>query len=631
MLRIDSRRLHRRLASAAAGAGTVAVLLSARTAFADPMVSINAPAAAAVVGDTLNVSATVTSIYLLGTVHAQAQGAGVDLACDNAGVCTGTLDLSAVPTGPLNVVVTATDVTAASGNATVAVVHDHAPTIAVQTVVGAVARPMLRLKATCSDADAYGCATVTASINGGGAVLASSNGGVLDQVLSLAAYDNKKISIEFKATDTLGLTATKTIEVYVDTSPYFQEIVKGDGPIVDVDATRILFSGASSLVIRPWAAGADTPVAGTGSVGFLTQLGAIWPGGELHSGVTETNNAEELVANATYAAWNSDTHTTAWYRDIVAGVTTQIPPGAAVGEMIPTDVAANGDALFDYIHQAASPPIVWSVYRYRAGSFTMIPSGPNSYNRGKTDGTSVVFQTRLGVGSPATVWFNSNGTDELLSSANNGGCHPGEPLHLIRSGWTLFGQIDYPGCVWTLRTRAPNGVIGLVSPFATDSYGMAVAEDGEVIFSNGPGDSSMYRGRAGSLPTKVDDNALGRFYRINSKWYRTIGASLFELVTPSPLDGGADGGGDASADAAADASTPDGSASDAATPGADAGSGSSGSSGSSASGGPIGGGGSDGSDPGAGCSLTGRDVSQVPVALGLLFAASAIVRRRRRR
>jgi hypothetical protein len=73
-------------------------LLLSRSAFAAPVVTINAPAAAAVVGDSVPVSATVTSVYLLSTVHAQAGAAGVDLVCVN-NTCTGALDLPSPLTG----------------------------------------------------------------------------------------------------------------------------------------------------------------------------------------------------------------------------------------------------------------------------------------------------------------------------------------------------------------------------------------------------------------------------------------------------------------------------------------------------------------------------------------------------
>lgn len=618
MLTNDSKRLRRRFASGAAGAGAVAVLLSARVAFADPVVSVTVPAAAAVVGDSLPVSAKVTSVYLLSTVHAQAGAAGVDLACVNS-TCTGTLDLSALPTGPLDIVVTATDVTAAVGTATVSVTHDHAPTIAVQTAVGAVARPTLRLRATCSDGDAYGCAAISVTASSPqtpDAVVASVNAASLDQVVSFAAYNNKIVSLLFKTTDAAGLTATKSFDIYVDTSPYFQEVAKGDGPIVDVDATRILFTGASSLVIRPWAGGADTPVAGTGSIGFLTQLGAIWPGGEMHNGTTEANNAKFLVANASYAAWSSAVDGPGWYRDIVGGVTTQITPGNYV---YPNSVAANGDAIYTIIDGSLR-----SVFRYRAGVLTKIPPDSNSYGDGVTDGTYVVYSSYYDY-IPG-LWLDGDGPRVQLVTSSKCG-HPSyhyDPR--IVNGWVAF--LDYQSdCSTSLYTRSPAGVIALASPFAGYNVMHGLAEDGEVIFSTSNVFGATYRGRAGSLPTKIDDNGLGRFFRINAKWYRTIGASLFELVTPGAADAGVD--------AASDASSPDGSTSSGSggsTSGASTSSGSA-SGGSTSGGSASDGGDSSGGDSGGGasCDLTGRAGSSVPMALGLLFAVTALLRRGRKR
>lgn len=630
---------------------TLATLFVARTSWAAPSVTIVTPAPNDIVEDGISIQVTVTSVYLVTNVHAQAQSAGVDLTCVSTN-CTGTLLISSLPTGPVTLVVTATDALNATGSSSVNVTRDHPPVLDVQTPDGSLALPTLRLKATCTDSDNYPCATVTAL------PYASVNGALLDQVISLAQFADQTINITFTATDTLGVSASKTISVLVSPTLACDEVARGTGGIVDVDATRILFK-VSNLVIRSWDFTTDVYLSsGYATTGFLTQLGAIWTGGEYRNGTTVVNNATEIVATAKYAAWLDFPGTfgnqTASFRDIVAGTTTTIVANQT--RATPTSIAANGDVILNRIYGSA--PATTTVGRYRNGVLTDLTTPSSTgYQDGVTDGTFIAYIDKPLFQQRPAVWLDKSGGYESLDTKVN--C-PGlvkvtQPYvdYQVAFGWTVFERI-LPNCVRTLYTRDPNGVVGLVSPFPTDSTPAALAETGEVLFFNG---GETYLGKAGTVPTKVANDTFGKFYRLNGKWYRALGQSLFKFPPTQncqPSDAGVDGsieagtdasveagvdagieaGVDASVEAGDDGSVEGGSdASLDATVGPDAGE----SDGSidappvlddaSEGGSPIDGGSAD-TMGGGGCSMSGGSGS--PVVAGLLGALSLLLARRRR-
>jgi hypothetical protein len=146
-------------------------------AAAGPTVTITSPAPAAVVGDSFPVSGTLQSTYTVNTVQAQVQGGAAQSLTFTSTGFNGTTDASAVPVGPMTLAVTATDSVAGTGSAAVNLIHDHPPTLSVATPDGVVGRPDVRLQATCTDPDIYGCASISVSI--GGTVIAQTTSATL--------------------------------------------------------------------------------------------------------------------------------------------------------------------------------------------------------------------------------------------------------------------------------------------------------------------------------------------------------------------------------------------------------------------------------------------------------------------
>src|SRR5262249_39040735 len=132
-----------------------------------------------------------------------------------------------------------------------------APTVTVLTPPELLARPSIRLQATCASDPAYPCTAIDATVNGVAA--AHTDGTPLDSTVSLAAYDGP-VGIEFTATNAAGKTSTKGITAYTFSDPRFTFVDQGDGPLLDIDDTRLLFLNADgiSMTIRDRASRADT-------------------------------------------------------------------------------------------------------------------------------------------------------------------------------------------------------------------------------------------------------------------------------------------------------------------------------------------------------------------------------------
>jgi hypothetical protein len=535
-------------------------------AAAGPVVTIASPAAGAVLGDSFPVSGTLQSIYTIASVQAQVQGPAQNLTFSSFGY-SGTVDVSPVPIGPMTLTITATDSLNGSGSASVSLVHDHPPTVSVAVQNGFVARPNIRLQATCSDPDMYGCASISVSL--GGAVIASTNTASLDTTVSLSQYDGKAVTLVFTATDTQGMTATLSRAGYVGVSSTLTEVAHGDGPILDFDATRLLFATDTSLVIRPRSGGVDTIIAsGTFERAYLTSRGAIWPGAEWRNGIALVNAAtRDLVAAGDYAAWTTGGYSgpantsAAFLRDVGNDTTTQVASGGMLAES--PSVASNGDVVFTwvpgYIPQIPNPGYE-RILRYRAGVLATFGSCVRC-DLALTDGVNVAYQQRtLAPVRNRTYVATANGEIVLddLTKCTSGALGGPMPSYAVAGGWTAFTKC--PTGIATVFTRSPSGTIAQASVLNQDTYVDALSDTGDVIYGGASG--ARYLGRAGGgAPAMFTDNSNGRAAYRGAVWYVVLGQLLLRYGPGRASTGGTDGG--VVDGSAMDASTPDASVVDA--------------------------------------------------------------------
>jgi MYXO-CTERM domain-containing protein len=518
-------------------------------ALAGPVVTLQAPADAAGVADVVPVQASIQSDVVVASVTVSIAGVSKVHTGPTSSV-SDSLDISSLPLGPVTLTVKAVDAMGGEGTATAALKHDHAPVLQVTTPEGAVARPDLPLRATCSDSDLYGCTGITVS----GGVTASTTSSTLDQTVSLQAMNGHTLSVTFTATDAAGLTSTKTLTVYIDESPLLALEAAVPGAILDFDATRILFQAGSMIHLRDRATSRDTPLgplADPGGVGYLTPAGALWPGGELRDGVVTSNTISvigELRVAGGWAAWlappTASPPTDVFVRDLTAGTTTGVMTGTA--GVFGVDVAENGDVVFPYWTDTSNR----FVARRRGTAVTTLIHDATPWENPRTDGVNVVVSFHSSFGNHLkTEAYTASG--EVVGLADSfGGAMPGDRCgearppadYALAGGWIAFtNPVDPSTCVRLIHTRSPAGTIGLATTLNQDAFIRGVSASGEVAYSSSV-DSRTYLGSAASPSLReIVPHALGTFRAVGDQWYVMIGNSLFR-VQRDAADGGAPDG-----------------------------------------------------------------------------------------
>ncbi len=202
----------------------------------------------------MSVSATVTSTNAIQTVQAAVVAAGGQVVVQGQdltygqGVWSGVVSLSTAQPGSLTLIVTATDVTQATGSGQLSFVYDLPPTLTVTSPARwSVARPRVTVAASCADEDAVGCTSL--SVSYAGHVVASGVSSIAEEV-DLSAYDRSAGQLVFTAVGgnavevTAGLFAQQStsvsVDLEVDSTSSLTEVEAVAGQILDADSGRLL-------------------------------------------------------------------------------------------------------------------------------------------------------------------------------------------------------------------------------------------------------------------------------------------------------------------------------------------------------------------------------------------------------
>jgi hypothetical protein len=640
------------------GASVAALLFvgtAARNASALPTISSTSPTNGAIVGDSVVVSATVAAPFVLTSVAAQIGGTSAPMIAA-PGKWSVTLDISAEPIAPATMTISATDANGDTATSNVSLVHDHPPSIAVLTPTLSVGRPSLRLRATCTDTDAYGCASVTAAVRrigdfGAFTTVATTASAALDQTVSLAAFEGVALDIVFTATDVAGATTSATIQGYVESSPNLALVAERDGRVLDVDATRILFVNDTGVYLEDRATGVAVNVGAgtlaTETAGQLVSTGAIWTNGDYLNGVSSPRTARFVTARGDWAIRQVDPSTAPVIRqNLTTGAMESLPTGSVYGF---GDIDAAGTVAY-----TSFSAFVYDIHRVPVGGPDEIVIPHDTLNivspvHPIIDGTTIVFHARSSFGRSGIAVHSAIG-DGFLDTAT--GQQYGYSLpnvcYRMAGGWIAYNKVV--GGSLTAWTRSPAGVEALAGALNDARIIAGVNANGEVAYDVGTGTLARYIGAAGPAgPAKAlpIGGANGTMRWFDGAWYELLGRNAFR-VDPA-------GGGDADA-GAPDAAAPDASAADAGAldgSAADAGGSSGGSSGSSGSSGsaadaagssgasppdPGSSGGSPGSEPSSGgdeatggCSAVAGSPAPAGALLVMLGGLAMLGRRRRAR
>jgi len=625
----------------------VAVGAFARTAAAQPIVvNIAAPTAGQAAGDSLKISGTTQSQFLLSEASGTVQAATGLLTISNGTSFAGTLDISTVPIGPQTLTVAVKDAYGTTGAAQVAFIHDRPPSVTVTSPLDrSVARPSIRVAATCTDLDMYGCTSIKAVA---GATEVASGTTSLDEVVSLAAYDGQMVNLWITATDSAGMSTTVTRTLFVESSPRLHEVDAVEGQILDIDASRILYTSNGALRIRTRGTQNDTTVLASGapSVAWLTTPGALWESAEWNGTAVTSLPAGQWIANGTTACGvlpAPNDRGTGVVRDLTTGVTTTVFDAADGLYASCSSVAANGDVAFMRVDGT-----VMHVDRYRAGSLTRLTDGTQRRTSGAlTDGINVAYQHYTSNGTTAGLWLSSPSGNVLLAGPMGPSYQPFTD-YAIAGGAAAY--VNYAaGDPIQVFLRSASGTVAPVGAFATYTrldwlgQGRPVTQ-GDIIHDDTVSvvnDGKRYLAKPGIAPDLIS-SALGGARYVGSDWHVVIGRHVFQVVPPGFDPGGPDAGpdgGDGMDAGRDDAGSPDSGGPDGVDPDADAPTGDA--SGSvprvdgSSSGDDVDGGGEPGGGPGdepddGACSATPR----APIRTGVgpaLLAVVAVLRLARRR
>jgi len=649
-------------------------------AFAAPAIG-GTPAADSPVEDVVAVSLTVTSPdgNVIVSVTADIGGIPVTLKKSN-NVWSGNVDIGGLPTGPVVLTATATDATGAVTTLTRNLKYDHRP--ALDIVLGsAVARPAVRISATCADDDFYPCESIT--VKKGLTTLASVSGTatslVLDQVISLAPYEEQEVVLRIETTDTAGAVRSWDRTVLVDSNPRLVPIAEPStrdlAAAFDVDTTRVLYSPGDTprVVMRDLATGTETDCAQAGGDGRLTATGFVSSRAQLKDGLcsplTEGVAGEPAYrANARWATWHASGSGTIYRRDLVTGVDQVLATGGSLpcsSGFSNIDVNEAGDVAWTWAPAGSSQSTkAYDAYWYsnatgvvtkmcrQVGATTNAAPGIRmgderaivAHFLGGACGSGSAIATlgpiiQTSVAGPATLLASGTVNSTYLTVRS-------ERSYLMTGGWSAFlkrssTSIPQKGDpeAWT---RSPTGVVALAHPAQGVQALVELGPNGELFVDRG---MSRYFGKAnGAFPTAPlhVSSAFGKVILRDGKWYMLYRGAVFEIDTstggPAPVDGGADAGGtdggDAGMEAGADggastssssSSSGSGGTSSGAASSSGSTSGSSVSSGAASSNGSSGDAPPDGDD--GGCSVASSPAPHATTLLTLL--GLAFVRRRR--
>jgi hypothetical protein len=507
--------------------------LLAFSAKAQATITLNvySPAAGALVGNSLNIGAVVTSTYQIQSITATVAGRLTNLTVDATAGWIGGLSLAGLPHGPQTLSLNATDVFGNSGQTQVSFVHDLPPVLTVlepstpsdfAASLSAFTRPALRVRGSATDDDPGGSVVINLykgdnpRVN---SLLLATATNKMDTVVDLSNWDGSFVPLTFLATDSAGQTTMVAKGAYVVANTNVIEVDRVSGTILDVSESNILFTPepkSNVLESKSRVTGLETILVNDPDIVISgathTPHGAIFStsGNELYEvrdgtlidlGVLSGN----LVVKGNYAIWLTGINL--MLRDLLAGTSVVVTTNAGntynPGDTS-NDVAANGDVVY------------WSndhkIYRYRNGTSTQVGNGYSPV----TDGVNVGYFTD---GYP-TYFALLDGTNETILG-------PANVNRAVSGGWTAFSK---PGNgqdqVWT---RSPHGLQTQRTFFGSTSYLYALGPSGDLMTYSG----QLYFNSNASPPIDLGPWNFGAPFWIQGNWYASLGASLVAFVVPS--------------------------------------------------------------------------------------------------
>ena len=491
----------------------------------------------------LSIHAEVQSTVPLTEVKATLASREVSLSFDSG--WKGLISISGLGHGSYTLVVTARGNDGSVGSAQRTVWIDALPRLTVTAPFnGAVARPSIRVTATCEDDHPSGCAGINVEISNG---VLFRGGSSIDQTISLAAYEGRIVLLWIVAQESVDFSSGVRTDVrmfrqiYVESSPFLIEVETSSAPIVDVTADRMLLKTSSTTyTIRDRSTGAETlvaqPVGNKSSAGYLTPRGAMfidveenadarsfaiaeWRDGQLLS----FGQGNSLRVNGDYAIWTGPNATNGFvpilYRDLQAGTTVEI------GSLSTT---LNRGMSLGPRGAVAYSPTGAEVLLYVNGVTRQVTSETVSQKSSPvTDGASVIYRKLAPGATQYSIVRNDNGVETVLSTGTS---------YRLVNGWAAFERIV--GNTYQVFVSSPSAGERQASNFGQHSFVETLSANGEVTYIL---DSRhRYLSTAGRAPIRIS-SALGSLIEINGVRHLILGRTLFRVRIADRGDANGDG------------------------------------------------------------------------------------------
>ena len=525
-------------------------------------VAMLAPKASSLVGDSIQVTATVRSAQELASVVASVEGTSTPLGyvvTRFGPVWQGSLQLAGHPRGPIAVMVTATDVLGHVGEEAVFVILDRPPSIAVTSPADeAVARPQISIAATCADDAPAGCSSMTARVaSPPPATRIGSGTASLRETVDLSAWEGQAVELVISGVDSAGQRTDVTRVIYVESSPHLSLFATVGGRVWDALGSRLLYLDVSGAVptlrISDLSAGTvetlDTGSGLTDSNGYLTSTGAIYTHGETvptnypycwlyewrnraSTRLTGLNSCISLSVSGDYAVYNAQnspfpTPFTLLRRDLLTGVSTEISKQAGNWE---NGVAGNGAVAY-WTEGSVFPAAGYNIHLWSGGIDTQLTADAatafwNYYPL--TDGKNVVYNKQShspGFVATHRITLKDGATETFLTPAMSSEPAP-HANYEIAGGFVAYTvpAIDTSMQVW--RRHGP-GSEEKLSNFGSSSTIDALTPEGAVLFINGV--EGRFLAVSGA-PLERIGSSLGRSIYRGGKFRVLLGNSVLEVV-----------------------------------------------------------------------------------------------------
>ena len=346
--------------------------------------------------------------------------------------------------------------------------------------------------------------------------------------LPATAEPSSLIFLTMSATTPAGGVSVER-RIFYFPSTRLTQVASGGSDALDVDATRILYRDTANnrLAFRPVGGGAETVLwtfaSGEAGGGILTTTGALveintigsrlyeWRNGTTGELTSGFGTLRQYKTAGDWAIWRQEARLSR--RGLSAGPTTQISTNADGG----ADLAASGDVVFG----TGSPD--YDVYRYRAGTTTLIAGDPSlRYESPLTDGESVAFSSSAADGSSGRLVRWKDGVTTEVAN-------PGGAPQAVNNGWIAFLRRDGAGMI-QIWTAGPDNVVRPVTSGATGTPRFhALGPDGTVVFATSAGRVFAARAPYTSAPVQLGYSGARWFFR-GSDLYVLLGRAAFRAT-----------------------------------------------------------------------------------------------------